>query len=118
MIDVAHAVLDMYITILSTPPSDPSFLSTPSPVSPKDQPSTTAPNPSSSLNTAFRLSVFWTAQTLTELKIHLRDRRPGGAVSLKAWPEVETNGESSEADGMGRNDATVRFIWEPQTVST
>ena len=102
--------------ILSTPPSDPSFLSTPSPVSPKEPLQTAATyHPASSLNTAYKLAIYWTAQKLTELKIELRNRRPdSAAVPLKGWPEAEANGEGTEAEGMGRNDATVRFIWETQ----
>ncbi|ORX33632.1 cyclin-like protein [Kockovaella imperatae] len=111
--DVTHAILDLYITILSTPPTDPSVLSTPSPVSPKDQLPSSSHHPISSFNTAYRLAIYWTAQRLTELKIHLRDKRPGVAVvPLNAWPLVDTPGQPAEAEGMGRNDATVRFVWD------
>ena len=95
-VDVTHTLLDLYITILSMPISD--F----SPVSPQDPPTsqpTTTP-----ITTAFRLPPQWTPQTLTELKIQLRNRRPGSAA-----PTVQTEIDST---GMGQNDGTVRFIWD------
>lgn len=106
--EVAHALLDLYTTILSTPASDPSLqLFSPSPVSPRE-PSRSArpsPAPASVGGTAYRLPTKWTPQALTELKIHLRERRPGEM----PWDE-ESDGEGVE--GMGRSDATVRFVWD------
>lgn len=57
---------------------------------------------------AYRLPVSWTAQTLTELKIHLRDRRPGAVLG---WDDEEED-DAAEMEGMGRNDTTVRFVWD------
>ncbi|GMK55631.1 hypothetical protein CspeluHIS016_0206870 [Cutaneotrichosporon spelunceum] len=106
--EVAHALLDLYTTILSTPASDPSLqLFSPSPASPRE-PSRSArpsPTPASVSGTAYRLPPKWTPQALTELKIHLRERRPGEM----PWDE-ESDGEGVE--GMGRSDATVRFVWD------
>jgi len=117
--DVAHYLLDLYITILSTPSTDPAFLmSSPSPVSPKDAIASPAQHalstPSAPTVTAFRLSPFWTAQTLTALKIQLRDRRPGGP-GVTGWvgpAEIAKEDVESAIDGMGTNDGTVRFLWE------
>ncbi|BEI92712.1 uncharacterized protein CcaverHIS019_0503400 [Cutaneotrichosporon cavernicola] len=106
--EVAHALLDLYTTILSTPASDPSLqLFSPSPVSPREPSRSTRPSPvpASVGGTAYRLAPKWTPQALTELKIHLRERRPGEM----PWDE-ESDGEGVE--GMGRSDATVRFVWD------
>ncbi|WRT65613.1 uncharacterized protein IL334_002558 [Kwoniella shivajii] len=117
--DIAHYVLDLYTTILSILPDAQSTILTPSPVSPKE------PNPSSSQNsstsasspTAFPLPLYWTSQTLTELKIQLRDRRPGGPPSTVGWLAVGTPSEAEDAgdqavEGMGQNDGTIRFLWD------
>lgn len=110
--DVTHALLDLYITILSIPISDPAFLSSPSTISPKEigatQPSTSS---QSGVNTAFRIPTFWTSQTLTELKIHLRDRRPGSIV-LTPWVEGDEVPLADASDGLGQNVGTVRFLWD------
>ncbi|KAK4687621.1 hypothetical protein P7C73_g2488, partial [Tremellales sp. Uapishka_1] len=115
--DVAHSLLDLYITILSIPPSDPSLhISSPSPVSPKENPASTASHSTTapSQNTAFHLAGFWTAQSLTELKIHLRDKRPDKKMVVPSWVGAEEaiDGKEDETvEGMGKNDGTVRFIW-------
>lgn len=123
-LDVAHALLDLYITILTTPNTELTNPSTPSPVSPRDAPSPSHPTSSSNLSNnptaslAFPLSTFWTGQTLTELKIHLRDKMPGNAVT-RGWVgvEMELNEElEGTVDGMGKNDGTVRFLWDPEPV--
>ncbi|KAL1410333.1 RNA polymerase II C-terminal domain kinase beta subunit [Vanrija albida] len=110
--EVAHAILDLYITILSTPANDPSLqIFSPSPVSPREQapsPGISAPAAAPTTNTAFKLPRPWTVQSLTELKIHLRERRPGAAPS---WEELEDDAADADAEGMGRNDITVRFVW-------
>lgn len=109
--------------MLSMPASELSKISaSPSPASPRESggsaanKSTQATPPAAHL--AFPLSAYWTPQTLTELKIRLRELRPGraawsadGAPSGTAWPEVD--GDAGEADTvkLGHNDTTVRFIW-------
>ncbi|KLT45359.1 cyclin-like protein [Cutaneotrichosporon oleaginosum] len=106
--EVAHALLDLYTTILSTPATDPSLqLYSPSPVSPREASRSARPSPAPASvgGTAYRLPTKWTPQALTELKIHLRERRPGEM----PWDE-ESDGEGVE--GMGRSDATVRFVWD------
>lgn len=124
-VDIAHYLLDLYITILSAPTAEPALLmSSPSPVSPKDAITSPAQHPSSASSsaspvTAFRLSPFWTAQTLTELKIHLRDRRPSDTPAPTGWVgpmEVAKEDLESTVDGMGQNDGTVRFLWDGQIV--
>lgn len=99
---------------MTTPAHDPSLqLFSPSPVSPHEpgnaRSSRPSPAPTSGGMTAFRLPPFWTAQTLTELKIHLRERRPG---AIAAWDEMEGEGELADMEGFGRNDATMRFVWD------
>ncbi|BEI84882.1 hypothetical protein CcaverHIS002_0502830 [Cutaneotrichosporon cavernicola] len=86
-------------------PADELF--SPSPVSPREPSRSTRPSPvpASVGGTAYRLAPKWTPQALTELKIHLRERRPGEM----PWDE-ESDGEGVE--GMGRSDATVRFVWD------
>lgn len=121
--DVTHAILDMYITILSMPSSELSKISaSPSPASPRETggssavKSTQASPPTAHL--AFPLSAHWTPQTLTELKIRLREQRPGKSAfsadnmtTGASWPEVERGTGQAEAVGLGHNDTTVRFIW-------
>lgn len=106
--DVAHALLDLYITIVSIPPNDPNLqLFSPSPVSPRENPRSGRPSPAPSAaqsHTTYKLPAFWTSQTLTELKIHLRDRNPG-----VMWPAEE---DTELPEGMGRNDGTVRYMWD------
>lgn len=104
--EVAHALLDLYTTILSTPATDPSMqLFSPSPVSPRETGSARpSPAPAAVMSTAYRLPSRWTPQALTELKIHLRERRPGDM----GWDEESDDG----VEGMGRSDATVRFVWD------
>jgi hypothetical protein len=48
---------------------------------------------------------------LTELKIHLRDRRPGSVV-VTPWPEEEAEGVDDVSEGLGQNEGTVRFLWD------
>jgi CTD kinase subunit beta len=50
------------------------------------------------------------------LKIHLRERRPGKATAMLGWPDTSpAEDEDREAvEGMGRNDMTVRFVWDNQ----
>lgn len=98
---------------MTTPAHDPSLqLFSPSPVSPREPPnarsSRPSPAPSNAGTTAFRLPSYWTAHTLTELKIHLRDRRPGAA---EPWDGMEED-EAADNEGFGRNDATTRFVWD------
>lgn len=106
--EVAHALLDLYTTILSTPATDPSLqLFSPSPVSPRESSRSARPSPSPANvagSTAYRLPPRWTPQALTELKIHLRERRPGDML----WEEESDEG----AEEMGRSDVTVRFVWD------
>lgn len=120
--DVTHYLLDLYITILSIP--NPNELAHhPSPVSPKESPATNSTVPTQSPSTtAYSLSPFWTSQTLTEVKIRLRETRPGRAVPVgTGWigtmADTEGNpGQSREVEeaieGMGQNDKTVRFLWD------
>jgi CTD kinase subunit beta len=112
--DVTHSLLDLYNTILSVPMSDPAFISSPSPVSPKE--AGNVPHPASStsnLNTAFRIPNYWTSQTLTEVKIHLRERRPGSGAAM-SWPDEGDAVADNISEGMGQNEGTVRFLWDPQ----
>jgi len=120
--DVTHSLLDLYITVLSIP-SDLQTFASPSPVSPKE--TNPASKPASTLTTqasctAFRLPAFWTPQTLTELKIHLREKRPSAAAPASGWTSVNEDDrrEVEEAvEGMGQNDATVRFVWDQNGVA-
>jgi len=106
----------LYITILSLP----SEAIHPSPVSPNDNSSPS--NPASSLSsgtTAFVLPSYWTTHTLTELKIHLRDKRPGKGL-VAGWVGVEESragDEESTVEGMGQNDGTVRFLWDREVAA-
>ncbi|KAK1927445.1 cyclin-like protein [Papiliotrema laurentii] len=119
--DVTHLLLDLYLTILSTLPADSSgSFSSPSAISPKEaSQAPTSALSSSTYGTAFKLPPSWTTLTLTELKIHLRDRRPGLNV-VPGWnDEGADEAVDSIADGMGQNDGTVRFLWgEPTPVAT
>ncbi|WWD16601.1 hypothetical protein CI109_101029 [Kwoniella shandongensis] len=115
--DIAHALIDLYTIIISLPVENQPSIHTPSPVSPKETLPTSSQQSTSSPTspTAFRIPSFWTPQTLTELKIHLRDRRPGKAATI-GWAGTGTVSGEEEveeaADGMGKNDATVRFVWD------
>ncbi|ODN76769.1 hypothetical protein L202_05379 [Cryptococcus amylolentus CBS 6039] len=116
--DVTHALLDLYHSIRSNPENQP--LLTPSPVSPHDHPPSAAPqNPSSlySSLTAFPLPSYWTPQTLTELKIRLREKRGSVATVPPMWDGREDGETVQISDGMGRNDATLRFLWDEETIS-
>ncbi|KAK6907252.1 hypothetical protein I203_101242 [Kwoniella mangroviensis CBS 8507] len=121
--DIAHHLIDLYTTILSSLPDSLPNAHTPSPVSPKE------PNPSSSQTanttasspTAFPLPLFWTSQTLTELKIELRNRRPGAPPTNLGWTAAgihngtENGNEGDEAvEGMGKNEGTIRFLWDDE----
>ena len=109
--DVVHYLIDLYTALIS---SHADISHQPSPVSPKEP----IPNPakaSASMPTsAYTLSAYWTPQTLTELKIHLRDRRPGKP-AVVAWvntPDDDDSVPQHASEGMGRNDGTIRFVWE------
>lgn len=84
----------------------------PSPVSPAEKPIAPASNLTTP-NTAFTLPSMWNAQTLTELKIYLRTKRPGKP-DIPSWPDWSTEGEEEESivEGIGRNEGTVRFVWD------
>lgn len=88
-------------------------LQAPSPVSPKEPLGSIAPTLalSSSGTTAFPLSAFWTPQTLTKLKINLRERR-GGLTTMLGWATEDTGETDKVAEGMGKNDVTIRFLWD------
>jgi CTD kinase subunit beta len=58
--------------------------------------------------TAFRLPPSWTSQTLTELKIHLRERSPGTVPA----PWEEEQDIPAEQDAVARPDGTVRYVWD------
>jgi CTD kinase subunit beta len=112
-VEVTHYLLDLYITVQSLPQTQ---MSNPSPDSPSGKPASTTAT--SSGNTAFPIPAYWTAQTLTELKIFLRNKRPG-RVDVSSWPmftEEEGDVEQSPADGIGRNEGTVRFLWDESQV--
>jgi CTD kinase subunit beta len=108
---VTHYILDLYVNVQSLPA--PTQGIEPSPVSPPGK-TPTASNQPSSGNTAFPIPSFWTAQTLTELKIYLRNKRPGAA-SSPSWPSSEME-EADVGDiaseGFGQNEGTVRFLWD------
>jgi CTD kinase subunit beta len=53
----------------------------------------------------------WTSQTITELKIHLRERRPGIPIP---WEEESDWPEAEGIEGMGKNDMTVRYVWDDE----
>lgn len=118
--EVAHLLIDLYALLLSSAP-EVAIMASPSPVSPRDnnpdpasQPN--APSPAQlGMTPAFRLPTYWTAQTLTELKIHLRERQPDAAHTAAGWPEADSM-DSEEVDdavvGLGKNDGTVRFVWD------
>ncbi|ORY29517.1 cyclin-like protein [Naematelia encephala] len=117
---IAHSLLDLYMTVLSLP-SDTS-ISAPSPISPRETSSpaqnSTTSSTSGELGTAYHLPPYWTAQTLTELKIWLRIRRPS---TTTAWvegvvPGTQVTDVDSEIQGLGNNDGTIRFLWEPEQV--
>ncbi|WVF66984.1 hypothetical protein IAT40_001727 [Kwoniella sp. CBS 6097] len=121
--DIAHALIDLYTTILSLLPDVQANIHTPSPVSPKEPGSSSsqAMTTSAPLPTAFPLPIYWTTQTLTELKIKLREKRPGAPLVATGWASVLGDGvqdeEGDEAvEGMGKNDGTVRFLWDEGTV--
>lgn len=109
--EVVHALLDLYHTVLSNPENQ--ALQAPSPVSPKEPLGSTAATSalSSSGTTAFPLSAFWTPQTLTKLKISLRERR-GGLTAMPGWATEDTGETDEVAEGMGKNDVTIRFLWD------
>jgi CTD kinase subunit beta len=112
--EVTHYLLDLYITVQSLPQTQ---VANPSPDSPSGKPSSTSTNPTSG-NTAFPIPAYWTAQTLTQLKIYLRNKRPG-RVDVTSWPmftEEEGDIEQSPAEGIGRNEGTVRFLWDESEV--
>ncbi|WVW80050.1 hypothetical protein I302_102023 [Kwoniella bestiolae CBS 10118] len=123
--DIAHHLIDLYTTILSSLPDTLPSAHTPSPVSPKE------PNPSSSQTsntstsspTEFPLPLYWTSQTLTELKIELRNRRPGGPPAHVGWAPAGSesvnengNGGDEAVEGMGKNEGTIRFLWDEEEV--
>jgi CTD kinase subunit beta len=69
---------------------------------------------------AYQLPGFWTSQSLTEVKIKLRETRPGlaGRRAAQSADVADMNAEEGidravdEAiEGMGKNDKTVRFLW-------
>lgn len=79
---------------------------------------------------AFPISGYWTSQTLTEVKIKLREKRPGHALasSYGSFKEMGWNPgtddpaggkkekEVDEAtEGMGQNNKTIRFLWTAST---
>ncbi|OXB34647.1 CTD kinase subunit beta [Cryptococcus neoformans] len=109
--EVVHALLDLYHTVLSNPENQ--ALQAPSPVSPKEPLGSIAPTLalSSSGTTAFPLSAFWTPQTLTKLKINLRERS-GGLTTMLGWATEDTGETDKIAEGMGKNDVTIRFLWD------
>lgn len=111
--EVTHYLLDLYITVQSLPQNS---IQNPSPDSPSGKPASAAST--SSGNTAFPIPSYWTAQTLTELKIFLRNKRPG-RTDVSSWPmftEEEGDIEQSPAEGIGRNEGTVRFLWDASEV--
>lgn len=114
--EVVHALLDLYHTVLSNPENQ--TLHTPSPVSPKEPLGSAASTLafSSSGATAFPLSAFWTPQTLTKLKISLRERR-GGVTALLGWATEDAGETDKVAEGMGKNDVTIRFLWDEDLVA-
>ncbi|WVQ78735.1 hypothetical protein IAT38_000822 [Cryptococcus sp. DSM 104549] len=117
--EIVHSLIDLYHTILSNPTE--SQFHTPSPVSPSEPLASTSTTSSTTpTSTAFTLPAYWTVQTLTELKIQLRNRRAGEAPAAMGWTglEEEVFDEAADvaADGMGRNDATVRFIWDDEVL--
>jgi CTD kinase subunit beta len=111
---VTHYLLDLYITTSSSNPGQPVE---PSPISPAEKPITPTSNLSSP-SIAFALPAPWNAQTLTELKIYLRTKRPG-QTEIPSWPDSPMDGmeEESIVEGIGRNEGTVRFVWDKQDVT-
>lgn len=111
--DATHYLLDLYINATSTQPSQPVE---PSPISPAERPVPPG-SQQSAANIAFSLPGFWNAQTLTELKIYLRTKRPG-KTDISTWPDMreEVAEEEDIVEGIGRNEGTVRFLWDKQDV--
>ncbi|WWC60208.1 uncharacterized protein I303_102774 [Kwoniella dejecticola CBS 10117] len=122
--EIAHYLIDLYTTILSTLPDNIPSAHTPSPVSPKEPnpAASQSTNPTTSSPTAFPLPLYWTSQTLTELKIQLRDRRPGAPAVNIGWvaagSDLVSENEGDEAvEGMGKNEGTIRFLWDEEVLS-
>ncbi len=123
---IAHHLIDMFIILLTIPTGDPSITTSSfSPSSPSELPlglSTSSithnnpPNGSVSsipngggqsqhqLPTAFQLGSLWNPQTLTQLKISLRESRPGrshsalpGSISKDQKKSTSSSLETKEA---------------------
>ena len=112
--DIAHYLIDLYILLPSTSNDQMPF--SPSPTSPREDP-LAAPSrqPGQPIgNTALKLPPFWTASTLTELKIALRNRRPRAVTGWIGEDDLSVEDETSEIDGMGQNDGTIRFLWDTE----
>lgn len=77
------------------------------------------------MNTAFTLPPFWTAQTLTQLKIYLRTKRPPPARPEESaegvWSALGVEDPAGKgedvSEGIGRNEGTVRFLWDKQEIA-
>lgn len=86
-------------------------------MSPAERPAPANPHSSTSI-AAFTLPAYWNAQTLTELKIYLRTRR-SGRTDIALWSDGTVDApeeEESIVEGIGRNEGTVRFLWDKQEV--
>jgi hypothetical protein len=134
-LEVVHAVLDMYIVVLSSLAVDTTGTPLASPHSPSD-PST---NMNSTAHTqtqnrylapSFALPSYWTSSTLTNLKIQLHQSRAegiGGRQKVDMHTPIEATfgngiGDDSAAEGsqgawlslvegLGKNEGTVRFVF-------
>lgn len=144
-IEIVHSLLDLYVTAATAPAGDLYGPALPSPMSPAERISDMASNPARSsrtsraVNTDYKPSPRWNAQTLTQLKIRLREESSAGAA-----PARLPIGDGSEADvlshlvdvgeavaqrgrqiatgrnvgevwgaviaGLGSNDGTIRFL--------
>jgi len=134
-LEVVHAVLDMYIVVLSSLAVDTAGTPLASPHSPSD--------PSTNMNSAaqtqtqnrylapsFVLPSYWTSSTLTHLKIQLHQSRAegiGGRQKVDMHTPIETTfgnvigddptAQSSQGawlslvEGLGKNEGTVRFVF-------
>lgn len=134
-VEVVHAVLDMYIVVLSSLAVDAAGTPLASPHSPSD-PSTNMNSTAQTqtqnryLAASFALPSYWTSSTLTHLKIQLHQSRAegiGGREKVDMHTPIEATfgngiGDDSVAgnsqgawlslvEGLGKNEGTVRFVF-------
>ncbi|KAG8907715.1 hypothetical protein FRB99_002511 [Tulasnella sp. 403] len=114
--DVVHAILDLLLSMSSNAPSSlntsPSTPSSPSPHSTL----AFAANPNASPNSLSAIAVISNTASLTRLKIALKEREhePRERIPLsRTDPTAGLTPNSTETDGIGKNEGTVRFLFGP-----